>query len=346
MPDFLSEVKKIRPIVKDKVIEYLPLKNEPIDHYNMVCDYSLRGGKYLRPALLIYSGYMFGAPKEKLLVTAAAVELSEDWLLIHDDAQDHSLERRSTPNNYMPTLNTVYGEELAVNAGNAVHLLVWRALADNFKLLGTMTSLEVFTLINEYLLKTVEGQFMELSWIKNHDIDISAEEYLAMVERKTCFYTTLAPLQLGAIIAGYGSKKILSEIAAFGVPFGYAFQIWDDVMNLTMDSKKQGKERGGDILEGKRTLILSHLMEHCNQLERGYIRSIYNKRRTAKTEAEKEYVIRKMENYGSINYAKKMAKDYSKKALEELSNFNHAALDYKYKEVIKSAIEFVVNRSR
>ncbi len=332
--EYLKSIKsQVFPIIK----KYLPV-NDPKKHYQIVADYPNRQGKYFRPGLLLLAAQMYGVKQKEAFLSAAAIQLSEDWLLIHDDVEDASEERRGKP-----TLNVLHGNELAINAGDALHVIMWRILGDNIKYFKDNRGYQIFNIFNNILLTTIEGQYMDLNWIHKNQVNISKSDYFDMITRKTCNYTTIAPLQIGAIVSGQ-SQKELNSIKAWAIPFGYAFQIWDDCMNLT--SKKQGKELAGDILEGKRTLILSHLLNNCAKDDKQKIIQIYIKKRIQKTEKEKNYILNKMHVCGSITYAQNIAQDYSKSAIEIFNKNTTHLPDSIYKKHIKSLIEFVVNREK
>src|SRR5579864_3261864 len=113
--DFKEYVSKHKSKIHSKIMDYLPLK-EPLGHYKIAREYSDRQGSYRRPGLLMLTGQLFGAKMEDLILPAAAMQTSEDWILIHDDIEDNSELRRG-----MPALHRIYGTELAINAGDAVH---------------------------------------------------------------------------------------------------------------------------------------------------------------------------------------------------------------------------------
>jgi len=98
-------------------------------HQKMVADYPERKGKYLRPSLVLLTALAMGFPEEKALLTAAAMQTSEDWILNHDDIEDDSLQRRGKP-----ALHKIYSKELAINAGDGLHILMWKMLLDNLKI--------------------------------------------------------------------------------------------------------------------------------------------------------------------------------------------------------------------
>lgn len=337
--DFVNKLEKLKKPVWKKIQTYLPDKY-PKEHYKIVREYPQRQGKYFRPGLVLLATEMFGFKKEKAILTATAMQTSEDWLLIHDDCLDHSEERR-----HRSTLNKKYGNELAINAGDGLHIIMWKMLGDNVRLLGEKKGWQIFDKLNDILLTTIEGQYLELDWLRKKRMAITERQYYQMIYRKTGYYTVTGPLQLGAIAAG-ASNKELKKIKEWAIPFGCAFQIWDDVMNLTTANHSQGKEKAGDILEGKRTLILTHLLRKCLAREKDYITAIYAKPREKKTKKDKKYILALMGKYQSLDFAKKTAKDFSKKA-KKLFNKNTSHLTDSYaKKTIREGIDFVVNRQR
>ena len=338
--DFLKHVEHYKPQVWKEIQKYLSLDSKnPYDQ--MINEYPARQGKYFRPTLLIMSARLHGAPVERCLLSAAALQVSEDWLLIHDDVEDHSTERR-----HKPSLNKMFGEELAINAGDALHIIMWKILRDNIKFLGNNIGFKVFDKMQQTLLTTTEGQYLELSWIKNNIIEIKEYQYFEMAIKKTAGYTTVAPAQIGAIIAEKGSKQNLDKINEWALPFGLAFQIYDDVMNLIESSKSQGKESAGDILEGKRTIILCHLLSKCSSEEKQMVNTIYSKSREQKTESEKKFILDLMNKYESIEYAADIAKKYSGQALDLFNKYSKDFPNSESKQAIEQAIQFVVNRKK
>ena len=110
--------------------------------------------------------------------------------------------------------------------------------------------------------ESLEGQAMELGWMRDNRCDITDEDYLRMVLKKTCWYSFIHPCRIGALIATRDSVD-LDRFNRFGYYLGAAFQIQDDLLNLTGDERRYGKEIGGDLLEGKRTLMLIHLLRQA-----------------------------------------------------------------------------------
>lgn len=321
MKKILSEKRKI---VFDEVKKYLenpkypnyfrvPLKYSRMDkfHWKMVSDYPRRMGKYLRPTILLLTTEALGANPKKAIKTATAMQLSEDWLLIHDDFQDKSDFRRGKQ-----TLPKLYGDELAVNAGDCLHLIMWKVLIDNEKILGKDIT---FKLMNEFysaLSRTSLGQTVELKWVLENKKKISDQDYFFLVNGKTSYYTVALPLRLGAIIAG-AKKRELELLTKFSLSLGRCFQITDDILDLTTDFSGLKAQRGNDIFEGKRTVIVGHLLRKVSSKQRKKILAILGKGRSKKTKEEVEWVIQKMHQLGSIDYALSLANELASKALEE-----------------------------
>ena len=114
--------------------------------------------------------------------------------------------------------------------------------------------------------ESLEGQAMELGWVRDNRCDVTDEDYLRMVLKKTCWYSFIHPCRIGALIATK-DRVDLDRFNRFGCYLGTAFQIQDDLLNLTGDERRYGKEIGGDLLEGKRTLMLIHLLRQLDTCE-------------------------------------------------------------------------------
>lgn len=339
---FLEYLAKHRDAIMDEIFTHLP-SNEEIagkkfgldKHWEMVIDYPSRGGKYVRPGLLLLSCEASGGDVGKAMTTAAAMEASEDWLLIHDDFEDKSLERRGKP-----ALQILHGDELAVNAGDHLHLIMWRILLNNHESVGCELACAVADMMERFLQTTCEGQYLELSWTKSGRI-IEEDEYYEMVDRKTGWYTIIGPLQLGALIAG--NNEALEPLIGFGHSLGRAFQIHDDWLNVF--SEKTGKELGGDILEGKRTLLLIHLMRQLegagDTLNLEYVRKVFRISREEKTQADVERIIELYRLHGCKEWVRAQALAYAEEALASL---NEIPLSDDGKAILKDAVEFIVNR--
>jgi geranylgeranyl diphosphate synthase type II len=245
--------------------------------YDRALDYPRRSAKSLRPALCIAASRALGGGLESVLPTASVLELYHNAFLIHDDIEDGSELRRD-----LPTLHETYGIPVAVNVGDAMLALALGPLLDNIRTVGLGKSLRVLRQVAEMARVTAEGQALELEWIRTGRFDLRDEDYLDMAVRKTSYYSFVTPLLLGATLAG-AETALLHQFEALGRPLGLAFQIQDDVLNLTAD---YGKERDGDLYEGKYTLILLHLLRSSSEEELCAVKAILAKPRRRRARPE------------------------------------------------------------
>lgn len=241
--------------------------------YGLILDYPLRGGKALRPALSIATCLGLGGHLEAILPTAATLELYHNAFLIHDDIEDESWWRRGKP-----TLHIDHGVPIAVNVGDAMLSLSLQPLLDNVERVGLGPALRILRAIAKMTRMTVDGQGLELEWVRSNTWRLDDADYLTMVELKTSWYTFITPLQAGAIAAGAGPER-MAPLESLGRHLGAAFQITDDLLNLRADPEEYGKEIGGDIWEGKRTLMLLHTLRSAEPKDQGRAVAILAKRR-------------------------------------------------------------------
>lgn len=339
--NFKEYVAKNKPKIYSKIMEYLPLK-EPIQHYKIAREYGERQGSYRRPGLLMLTGQLYGAKVDDLILPAAAMQTSEDWILIHDDIEDNSDLRRG-----MPALHRIYGTEIAINAGDAVHIAMWRMLKDYIAKVGTQRGIQLFDKFYDMLELTVEGQFIETDFIYNiRDIGEGSENlYLRIAASKTCYYSLYGPMQLGAIVAGK-SGETLNVLKQIGSPAGVAFQIVDDILDMTADEKQFGKKRYGDLYEGKLTLIMLHTYANATASEKKKIDAIYKKRREQKTEEEIMFLVDTVKKYGGIEHANEQAAHYANLAKKAAEQYSSKIPNNEYKEVLLSAIEEMYKREK
>ena len=339
--DFKKYVDGYRDDIYAKIMEYLPIK-DPSEHYKIVREYSERKGNYRRPGLLLLAGEMFGATREKLLLPAAAMQLSEDWILIHDDVEDNSDLRRGKP-----ALHKIYGNEIAINAGDAAHLAMWRMLKDNLIKMGVDQGNRIYEKFYEMLEYTVEGQYLETNFMFNvRNLSKATEDlYFRIVHGKTCYYSVYGPMQIGVMISERdgGTVNLMKTI---GEPAGMAFQIVDDILDMTADEKEFGKKRYGDLYEGKLTLMMLHAYSSATAEEKAKADAIYSKRREQKTPDEINFLVELVNRYGGIDYARSIAADYANKAKEAIATYGGVIPDNEYTETMLSAIEQLYNRKK
>ena len=333
-------INKYLAAVKYPEVFKVPTKYKPLQtfHWEIAKDYPSRRGKYIRPTLLLLTAESMGIPKEKAIKTAAAMQLSEDWLLIHDDFEDNSLERRGKP-----TLHRIYGNELSVNAGDSLHILMWKIISDNNTLLKDGKVKEITDEFYRMLSRTALGQTAELKWTKENKTKITDADWFFIADGKTSYYTIAGPMRLGAIIAN-ASNQQLNHLARFGSCLGRCFQLVDDILDIKSDFAGLKKQKGNDIYEGKKTMLLGHLLRKANTKDEKKIITILSKTRDQKSESEVFWIMKKMEEYGSIDYARNFSKKLKNQALEIFENDLKFLSNEPARSYLKSIINFVLER--
>jgi geranylgeranyl diphosphate synthase type II len=305
--------------------------------YTMMRDYPSRQAKGMRPFLCVTACRAAGGTEDDAILTAACIELFQNWILIHDDIEDGSELRRGEP-----ALHRKYSEALALNAGDALHARTWEALLKNKERLGLPRTFAVMDEFSRMVNQTTEGQHMELGWVVGKRWDLSERDYYEMCTRKTSWYTVASPCRLGAIVAG-ARTPVLSDLKKFGISLGIAFQIQDDALNLVGDQKKYGKVKSDDILEGKRTLILLHLLASANGSERDKVISIMNKARNAKSPNDVSFVLSMIDKYDAVGFARKRAAELMNEAVATLKRIRWKG-DREAAEMLTSFAHFAVER--
>jgi geranylgeranyl diphosphate synthase, type II len=293
---------------------YLRVEEPKSYLYELLADYPRRKGKMLRSSLCIAMARATGASLDDAMATAASIELMHNALLIHDDVEDDSDERRGTP-----TLHALHGIPLAVNAGDAMGLLSIRPLKENFHRLGFATALHIFEETERMAWETAEGQALELGWQRDNRMDVGDQDYLRMVLQKTCWLTAIHPFRVGCLIGARG-RLPLDPLIRVGFFFGAAFQIQDDLLNLTGGSA-YGKEINGDLREGKRTLMLIHAYHHASARERQRLVRLMAKPRFARSEKDIAWMRGLLERSGAMDHALSVAQGLAGAALCEFDQY-------------------------
>jgi geranylgeranyl diphosphate synthase, type II len=296
-----DRLRQVGKVVRRSMLDALP-DGEPSQWlYAPMREYPSRPGKALRPALCLSAGRAFGADRDELLGVAVAIELMHNAFLVHDDIADGSEMRRGRP-----TLATTYGAAAALNAGDGLAIVASQVLRRATRRLDRDLADLVWAEFDTMAMRTLEGQATEIGWQLDQVEDLNPEDYLHLIMHKTCWYTTIHPLRVGAIVGSRGAVD-LGPLVRFGFHFGAAFQIRDDLLNLVGDQSTYGKEILGDLYEGKRTLPLMHLLSvakgHDQTLVREYLR-------LTRPERSAELVGRVrtlMDDYGSITFTSEYA---------------------------------------
>ena len=299
----LEEMKRVKGRVDRLILEDLLPKTHPVAEvellYRMMRDYPERGGKGMRPYICVTSCRAFGGTEDEVLLTAACIEMFQNWILIHDDIEDGSELRRGSP-----ALHRKYDWTLALNTGDALHARMWEALLRNRQTLGGERTMDIMDEFARMINETTEGQHMELSWVAGKTWDISEQDYYRMCTKKTSWYTVISPLRLGGIAVGTDAETLGALVKA-GTDLGVAFQIHDDVLNLSAGAK-YGKQYADDLLEGKRTLILIRLLQVGTREEKRRVVELFAMSRDQRREHLDE-LLEMIDRHGVLPFASERA---------------------------------------
>jgi geranylgeranyl diphosphate synthase type II len=306
--------------------------------YGLAADYPLRKGRSLRASLCIATARVFGASFDDAQRSAVSLELLHSAFLVHDDIEDESDERRGKP-----TLHSLVGVASALNAGDALITLALRPLLGNRWVLGPLVAWQIMEEAERMLRESVEGQAMELRWREENSAALTESDYLTMILKKTCWYTTLYPTRVGALIGTRGDAD-LDQFARFGFFLGAAFQIQDDLLNLVGDHARYGKELAGDLLEGKRTLILIHTLQRMTAAERERALRLLGLPRQQKLSGEVAWLGETMRRLGSIDYASQVAHALAGAAAHEFGICFRAASPGRDRDFVEALTHWVLER--
>jgi geranylgeranyl diphosphate synthase, type II len=340
-PDgFLEQLERYDATARSVAIRYLPDDGMSEHLRRPAGEYLRRGGKGLRPALCLATCEAFGGNLERALPSAAALELLHTAFLVHDDVEDDSVLRRGSP-----TLHVQYGRALAVNAGDGLAVFALGALRDNERTLGRSLAARIWREFEFMARLTVDGQARDLGWQREACLDLTPHDYLDMIMRKTCWYTTLLPLRVGALIGSQG-RLDLSLLLRFGFLLGAAFQIRDDVLNITGSPDVYGKEPLGDLREGKPTLMLLHLAAAASPPDRACVARYLLMDPAERTTDVTTGILAMMSDYGSLAFADQFARGIARSALGAFEEAFAGVPNSAARRFVRDLVPYMVDRER
>jgi geranylgeranyl diphosphate synthase, type II len=328
-----------RARVSEEVVRLIPDRAPRRDFYDLLRDYPGRRGKGLRPTLCIAACGALGGRPVDAIRTAAAMELFHNGFLVHDDIADESTHRRGAP-----TLHMNHGVGLAVNAGDGLNLLAVDAVLSNLESLGLGRTLGLIHEVLHMCRETIEGQAVELGWIRRRTVPTRNTAYYEMSTKKTGWYTCITPCRAGAVCAGVTSPKVLDAFVATFRLVGIAFQIQDDVLNLIGEEALYGKEPLGDLLEGKRTVMLMHLFRTAPPAEREVLRANLMRPRPEKTQADAVDILASMRRHGSIDHAIGLADRLASQGVKRFEQDLAFIPENEHKAILRQITHYVTTR--
>jgi geranylgeranyl pyrophosphate synthase len=277
-----------------------------------IWDFLDRGGKRWRPVLFLLVNEALGGNSKDVEDFCIIPELIHNGTIIIDDIEDRGELRRGKP-----CLHLIYGEDIAINAGNLLYflpLIVFREHKNKFPSEIYQRAYEIY--IQEMINVSI-GQATDIYWHQGKATEIKEEEYLQMCANKTGCLARMAA-KLGAIFAG-ADDEIVKKIGSFAESIGVAFQIQDDILDVALEGKERekfGKVFGNDIKEGKRTLMVIYTLNRASEEDKQRLIEILDKH-TDDLEERRE-AIEILKKYGSIEYAKEKARELVINAWQEV----------------------------
>ena len=299
-------VEERRELVNDAIAEMLPIQR-PERLYEASRYLLDAGGKRLRPAVLLLAGEAlegvdpfaedyrsFGDEDIDLMAAAVSIEVIQSFTLIHDDIMDDDDVRRG-----VPAVHREYDLETAILAGDTLYSKAFECMLET----GAPADRSVRALdeLATTCTRICEGQALDVEFENRGSV--APEEYIEMVEYKTAVLYAAAA-SIPAIILG-ADDEVVEALCGYGLDVGRAFQIQDDLLDLTTPSDTLGKQRGSDLVEGKRTLISLHAREHGVNVD-----ALVPHERESVTEDDIDAALDELDEVGSIEYARETAKEY------------------------------------
>jgi octaprenyl-diphosphate synthase len=310
-----SELRQVRDLIRQTLVT-APTADELTPLYDYLC---LRSGKMIRPGLVLLAGRCCGQTSGEHLKAAAVVEMIHTATLLHDDVIDDGQRRRG-----VPTINSLCGNESAVLLGDFVLSRVFKMAAD--------FAPEVAKVIAQTAVRVCEGELRQVLQKRNWQLDEAA--YIDIItEKSAAFFSGCC--RLGAMLADAPDTRA-EALSRYGLEAGIAFQITDDILDITGDEQQMGKAAQNDFDTSKLTLAAIHLLAHTDKGQRENVRSLLES--PAESKAELAHLLR---YHGSLDYARQRARSYVAKALAALEAVSPGPA----KEALVEIARFMVERT-
>jgi geranylgeranyl diphosphate synthase type I len=344
------------PLIDKTIEKYIPRKftrnavlfkvNPPRHSYNVetlnkaiaepIWEFLDRGGKRWRPALFLLICEALGKDSADYLDFAVIPEVVHNGTLIIDDIEDTSELRRGKPCTYK-----LYGLDIAVNAGNTMYYLPLLPLMEKSKKLQPEKLRDLYEVYVQEMINLSMGQAMDIAWHKGiaSADNLTEEDYLQMCAYKTGTLARMAA-KLAAVLAG-ANKELVQKLGRYAESIGVAFQMQDDVLDLT--GKEFAQKKGGvgqDITEGKRTLMAIYTLKKATAAERKRLIQILSMH-TA-DQALRNEAIAIMQKYHAIEHVKRTAAQIVEESWKEAEKLMQAS---EAKEELKAFAEFLIKRN-
>lgn len=308
----------------------------------MIREYSIRGGKRVRPILLLLGCDLFGHHTEEIAKASISIEISQSYFLIQDDIMDQSDTRRGFPSFHIQVWKDIFNsdpskrriaESVGIIASDLAESYSHEAMLEAG--LPAELALEGDRLLSQIFEVTGQGQLIDVFSSENEAF--SEADLMRVHLWKTAKYTVEGPLILGATLSG--KARSLQNLSRFGNLLGIAFQIQDDILGVFGDDRKTGKPIKSDINEGKKTLLVLKAMELGSPQEAAFISKSLKSGNISDEDFMKVRAI--IERTGSLDYSRRLASLLVGKSKEYLSRVDG---DPSIKSVIEGFSDYLINR--
>jgi geranylgeranyl diphosphate synthase, type II len=298
-----NERKKINKILS------AALKNrKPISLYEPGSYILNSGGKRLRPLLVLLSAKAVGGKFKDAYNAAAAVEMLHNFTLVHDDIMDNADKRRGRL-----TLHKKYDHNTAILAGDSLLSIAYEYLLKDCN----GNSKEVITSFTHGLIEVCEGQSLDTDFELRKNVFLS--EYIVMIKKKTAAMAEMC-CKIGAQLGG-GTISQVKALGNYGLNLGIAFQIQDDLLDISADEEKFGKTIGGDLVEGKKTFLFLEALEKSKGEDRKKLLRVIELKGIRRNQVMSYKII--YEKLGVLDDARKEIRSYTQKALRSINSLNN-----------------------
>lgn len=281
------------------------------------------GGKRIRPALLLLSAKLVDYRGTGAVRLGAVVEIIHTATLLHDDIIDEAQTRRGRP-----SANTQWGNSKCVLAGDWLYM-------QSFKIAVEERNFRVLDLLIDLTQQMVEGELLQIEKLGK---SITIEEHFDLIYRKTaCLFSTC--MQLGGVLGAIPEEQ-LERLGSYGRNIGMAFQIVDDVLDLTASEEVLGKPVASDLREGKATMAVIHALQRCTPAERAQIEKVLTDR--AFNGVTHQNILDILNRYESLQAANAKAADFAEAGRRDLASFP----DSEIKRALMWIPDFIVAREK
>jgi len=350
--EMLKEYKKkidseLKVYFAEKIKEAKKVDSLGAEAIKIIRDFTMAGGKRIRPALVYYSYLAAGKEGSRLILkTSMSIELIHTFLLIHDDIIDRDSFRHG-----IPTVHECYrkiGKKIAPEKdvshfGNSMAIVAGDMAASmaNEIIFNAEFPPEIIIKALDALSKivrvTIPGEMLDV--VMEMKGEAGEDEILKMYEGKTSRYTFEGPLHLGAVLAEADSGMI-EKFSEYAIPLGKAFQIRDDILGIFGKEKKLGKPIGSDIAEGKQTILVAHALKFGDNDNKRIISNLQGKKDLKKSELEafQKAII----DSGSLEYSTNFCRKLVEESLEAAGQINFK--NPEAEEFLKGIARYMISR--